>query len=119
MAVKTIAGHELTPGKTVKDHIHVEGTELHVPHVLLCGRRPGSTVLISAGIHNAEYVGIQAAIELSNELDVDELCGSVVILPLIKDDTNREPNPELVTYYDTVKKQFRSFRKENFKSFVS
>ena len=83
MAVKTIAGHELTPGKTVKDHIHVEGTELHVPHVLLCGRRPGSTVLISAGIHNAEYVGIQAAIELSNELDVDELCGSVVILPLI------------------------------------
>ena len=42
-----------------------------------------------------------------------------VILPLIKDATNREPNPELVTYYDTVKQQFRSFRKENFKSFVS
>ena len=42
-----------------------------------------------------------------------------VILPLIKDATNREPNPEVVTYYDCVKKQFRSFRKENFKSFVS
>ena len=42
-----------------------------------------------------------------------------IILPLIKDATNREPNPELVTYYDTVKKQFRSFRKENFKSFVA
>ena len=83
MACKVIAGHELTPGKTVKDHIHVEGTELHVPHVLLCGERPGPTVLISAGIHNAEYVGIQAAIELSNELDVKELRGSVVILPLI------------------------------------
>ena len=60
MNVKMIAGHELTPGKTIKDHIHVEGTELHVPHVLLCGARPGPTVLISAGIHNAEYVGIQA-----------------------------------------------------------
>ena len=83
MQIKSIAGHELTPGKTVKDQIHVEGTELHVPHVLLCGAQPGPTVLISAGIHNAEYVGIQAAIELSNELDVDELCGSVVILPLI------------------------------------
>lgn len=82
MEVKTIAGHELTPGKTVKDHIHVEGTELHVPHVLLCGERPGPTVLISAGIHNAEYVGIQAAIELSNELDVKELRGSVILLPL-------------------------------------
>ena len=82
MAVKTIAGHELTPGKTVKDHIHVEGTELHVPHVLLCGQQPGPTVLISAGIHNAEYVGIQAAIELSNELDVRELRGNVILLPL-------------------------------------
>lgn len=42
-----------------------------------------------------------------------------VILPLIKDTSNREPNPELVTYYDTVKQQFRSFRKENFKSYVA
>ena len=42
-----------------------------------------------------------------------------VILPLIKDTSNREPRPDLVTYYDTVKQQFRSFRKENFKSFVS
>jgi predicted deacylase len=42
----------------------------------------GPTVLISAGIHNAEYVGIQAAIELSNELDVNELRGNVILLPL-------------------------------------
>ena len=82
METKTIAGHELTPGKTVKDHIHVEGTELHVPHVLLCGRQQGPTVLITAGIHNAEYVGIQAAIELSSELDVAALRGSVIIVPL-------------------------------------
>ncbi len=82
MEIKTVAGHELTPGKTVKDHIHVEGTELHVPHVLLCGKMPGKTVLITAGIHNAEYVGIQAAIELSNELDVDTLRGNVIIVPL-------------------------------------
>lgn len=79
---KTIAGHELLPGKTIKDHIHVEGTELHIPHVLLCGEKPGKTVLVTAGIHNAEYVGIQAAIELSNELNTAELCGNVIILPL-------------------------------------
>ena len=42
-----------------------------------------------------------------------------VILPLINSDSNRIPNPELVTYYDTVKKSFRSFRKENFKSYVA
>ena len=83
MRAKMIAGHELMPGKTVKDHIHVEGTELHVPHVLLCGEQPGPTVLITAGIHNAEYVGIQAAIELSNELDVSKLRGNVVLVPLV------------------------------------
>lgn len=83
MQAKMIAGHELMPGKTVKDHIHVEGTELHVPHVLLCGEQPGPTVLITAGIHNAEYVGIQAAIELSNELDVSTLHGNVVLVPLV------------------------------------
>lgn len=83
MQAKMIAGHELMPGKTVKDHIHVEGTELHVPHVLLCGEQPGPTVLITAGIHNAEYVGIQAAIELSNELDVSMLRGNVVLVPLV------------------------------------
>lgn len=83
MQAKMIAGHELMPGKTVKDHIHVEGTELHVPHVLLCGEQPGPTVLITAGIHNAEYVGIQAAIELSNELDVSMLHGNVVLVPLV------------------------------------
>lgn len=83
MQAKMIAGHELTPGKTVKDHIHVEGTELHVPHVLLCGEQPGPTVLITAGIHNAEYVGIQAAIELSNELDVSTLRGNVILVPLV------------------------------------
>ena len=83
MQAKMIAGHELAPGKTVKDHIHVEGTELHVPHVLLCGEQPGPTVLITAGIHNAEYVGIQAAIELSNELDVSTLRGNVILVPLV------------------------------------
>ena len=40
MSGKFIAGHELTPGKAVKDHIHVEGTELHgsVVIVLLVNR---------------------------------------------------------------------------------
>ena len=42
-----------------------------------------------------------------------------VILPLIKDASNRESRPDVVTYFDTVAQQFRSFRKENFKSYVA
>lgn len=78
----TIAGHTLEPGKTIKDHIHVVGTEIHIPHVIICGEKPGKTVLITAGIHNAEYVGIQAAIELSNEIAPADLTGNVIIIPL-------------------------------------
>jgi hypothetical protein len=50
---------------------------------------------------------------------IHEACHLYAMQNGIKDTSNREPNPELVTYYDTVKQQFRSFRKENFKSFVS
>lgn len=77
-----IAGHELLPGKTAKDHIHVHGTELKVPHIMLCGNRTGPVLLVTAGIHNSEFVGIQAAIELSNEIDPSELEGSLIIVPL-------------------------------------
>ena len=82
MKIKTVAGHDLLPGKTTKDHIHVHGTELKVPHIMLCGNKPGPTLLVTAGIHNAEFVGIQAAIELSNEIDPASLSGSLVIVPL-------------------------------------
>lgn len=78
-----IAGHNLTAGKTKKDHIHVRGTEIHIPHVVLCGEQPGKTVVITAGIHNAEYIGIQAAIELSQELNPSEIKGNIVIIPLV------------------------------------
>lgn len=42
-----------------------------------------------------------------------------VILPLINDKTNRAPNPDLVTYFDTTRQAFRSFKKVNFQRFVS
>ena len=82
MDIKAIAGHELLPGKTTKDHIHVDGTELSVPHIMLSGNGPGPTLLVTAGIHNAEFVGIQAAVELSNEIDPAELNGNLIIVPL-------------------------------------
>lgn len=77
-----IAGHELAPGRIVKDHIHVDGTTIHVPHTIISGHRPGPVLLVTAGIHNAEFVGIQAAIELSGEISPEELSGTLVIVPL-------------------------------------
>jgi predicted deacylase len=82
MSIRKIAGHDLAPGRIIKDHIHVDGTEIHVPHVIISGAADGPVLLVTAGIHNAEYVGIQAAIELSSEIDPEYLAGTLIIVPL-------------------------------------
>ncbi len=45
---------------------------------LICGEKEGETVLISGGVHNAEYVGIQAAMQLADELDPKKIAGNTL-----------------------------------------
>lgn len=47
------------------------------------GRRDGPTFLITAGIHAAEYTGIDAAIRLGHLLDPERVRGRIVIIPLL------------------------------------
>ena len=49
----------------------------------IVGATPGQTILITAGIHAAEYTGVEAAIRLGRLLDPAELRGTVVIIPLL------------------------------------
>lgn len=53
------------------------------PFFSITGRGAGPTFLVTAGIHAAEYTGIDAAIRLGNLLDPAQLRGSVVIIPLL------------------------------------
>jgi hypothetical protein len=71
------------PGEKLSGFMRVIGAALEIPVTLICGKQEGPLVLITAGIHNAEAVGIQAAMELREELDAGQLCGDVVILPLV------------------------------------
>lgn len=82
MAIRRIAGHALAPGRIIKHHIRVHGTGIHVPYIIITGTKPGPLLLVTAGIHSAEYVGIQAAVELSSEIDPEELSGTVIIVPV-------------------------------------
>lgn len=74
----TIASITAQPGEKKQQMLDVRGTALSMPVTLMCGAKEGKTVLISAGVHGAEYPGIQAAIELAQELDPKELCGNIV-----------------------------------------
>ena len=53
------------------------------PFFSLTGRRSGPTFLITAGIHAAEYTGIDAAIRLGSLIDPADVRGRVVIIPLL------------------------------------
>ena len=41
-----------------------------------------------------------------------------VLIQHVTSPSAREPNPDIVTYFDTMAQAFRSFRKVNFKSYV-
>src|SRR2546428_8640107 len=53
------------------------------PFFSISGRRDGPTFLITAGIHAAEYTGIDAAIRLGRLLEPSGVRGRVVIIPLL------------------------------------
>lgn len=53
------------------------------PFFAIAGAAPGPTVLITAGIHAAEYTGIDAAIRLGRSLEPGSVRGTIVIVPLL------------------------------------
>ena len=70
------------PGKKKSGFLRIGG-EFQLPATILHGEQPGKTVLITAGIHAEEYVGIQSALELSEMLKVQKIAGTVVIVKVV------------------------------------
>jgi predicted deacylase len=69
--------------KKIQGFTAIEEEGLLLPVTILCGKEAGKTILITGGIHNAEYVGIQAAIQLTELLKPDDITGNIIILPLV------------------------------------
>ena len=53
------------------------------PYIAIAGLMAGPTVLITAGIHAAEYTGIEAAIRLGRTIAPDAVRGTILIIPLL------------------------------------
>src|SRR2546428_12860791 len=51
------------------------------PYVAISGGSRGPVVLVTAGIHAAEYTGIEAAIRLRRSPDPGTVRGTLVVLP--------------------------------------
>ena len=53
------------------------------PYLAISGATDGPSVLVTAGIHAAEYTGIEAAIRLGRTLDPKDVRGTIVVIPVL------------------------------------
>lgn len=58
-------------------------TPYPVEMTVICGSRPGKTLVVTAGVHGCEYVGIETLNRLKRELEPAALSGRVILLPLV------------------------------------
>ena len=94
MSLWRICGETLSPGEKRQTILRVPmdglphrgvigkapNGDYEIPATLVCGARPGKTVLISASIHSGEYVGLAGVIRAAREIDPENLTGNVLFL---------------------------------------
>ncbi|HKX10452.1 MAG TPA: succinylglutamate desuccinylase/aspartoacylase family protein [Stellaceae bacterium] len=65
---------------------------LSIPCTILRGRSPGPRLLVTAGVHGAEYSSIEAARRLTR-MPLDELKGELTVLPVLNIDAFWQHRP--------------------------
>jgi hypothetical protein len=67
-------------GKKYESYLPVAGTDFSLPVTVIHGNAPGSTVLVTGGIHGSEYVGIAANIVLAREILSQNVTGTIIFV---------------------------------------
>lgn len=75
-------GYEGKPGEKAWVEIPVPDAK-PIEAMLCCGMQEGKTLVVTAGVHSCEYVGIEAVRRLAEELDPAQMCGNVILLSLV------------------------------------
>lgn len=63
--------------------LNLQGHTTELPVVLINGIEAGPTLVVTGGIHGAEYASIEAALRLGQTLQPDQLRGRVIIVPVV------------------------------------
>ncbi len=61
----------------------VQGEDYKLPLWLINGSEEGPTLVVTGGVHAAEYASIAAALELGRSLQPKGLCGRVIVVPVV------------------------------------
>lgn len=80
-----VAGLTVQPGQRVSRvlDLTLAGVSTQLPLFVLNGAQEGPTVVITAAIHGAEYVGTEAAMRLAHQIDSKRLRGQLIIAPIV------------------------------------
>jgi uncharacterized protein len=81
-----VANIEAPPGTRAWGFLTIGETPtepIRVPVVVVNGSRPGPRLCLTAGVHAAEYPGIDAVMRTVHGLDPAELAGAVVAVPVV------------------------------------
>lgn len=74
---------DLRPGTVTDLHLTPDvGADITVACRIVSGARPGPTLLVTAGVHGAEYASIEAAVRVMTQ-DPATLSGTLVVLPIV------------------------------------
>lgn len=63
-------------------NVNVAGQNLQIPLFLINGTEDGPTLVVTAGIHGAEYASIEAALRFARSLDPTLVRGQVIVVPV-------------------------------------
>ncbi len=75
---------DLKAGSGIKQTLLLPITSPYpIEMTVICGCRPGKTLVVTAGVHGCEYVGIETLTRLKEELTPASLSGRVILLPLV------------------------------------
>jgi predicted deacylase len=88
MFTKSMTVGEITaaPGQVARGFLSTDvgrGATVRMPVVVINGKADGPVFGVTAGVHGAEYPGIEAAIRMSRMLNPAEVRGAVIIVPLV------------------------------------
>jgi hypothetical protein len=88
MASRPITVGEITakPGETARGFLAADvgkGLTVRMPVVVVNGAADGPIFAVTAGVHGAEYPGIEAAIRLGRTLDPTALAGAVLLVNVV------------------------------------
>ena len=87
MSDRTLEVGQLSAGRGEKRYgiveFLVQGQSYRLPVWLINGNEAGPTLVVTGGVHGAEYASIAAALELGRSMDPKGMRGRVIVVPVI------------------------------------